>query len=1038
MRTSSPHDQCRKCRSCNQERPCAICKDLGADYWTSLKKRGKRGPPKSPKIKEKVSHKKKKPKKTDSPNKDVSSVSNTGIILQDQQSADGGNVNAKHPNGNPDVTTIGASSEVSHTPVLSDSEITRDARQPPHNIIDFPLKNGKDFKCLDDHGNVWSFDAIGNDVKVTWEVPEDGQIRVGKKRYKDISNFVEVFDLIGKLHYTFLRANLTFPHTNHPLYGSVPTREERSRSPSPSSSISKEEIIETARELSERDKWLKQQPKATTTPGARETTHRREPSQDSAPHESARGSRESSHDSHHSPVHDMRETSDSDDDISDNLRKRKRSRSRSTSPEDGYRERTVSGTQEGRRGDEHDQRVSFAKTSYTQRYARSTRDTSDTRETRDTRDTRAKGGTRTVRESSLERLSHSYIDSDGHLRSGVPRYRVEYSQRRGRSPYRRRPRYTSPVTESIRTDYGPQGPLTTITDLGSFSSCGKYGCLYGCRRCADFFLCRFCSRDYEHCPCYTGERTDMSAYRSPPNPTRRTKSSDREVVSTRMDTHIKDMEAQLAKMTKDLEASKVQLAKHNESPSTSPARLPSTRRRKSRTRPRREDEPLEPVDMDAVTQPTDWQKVEECIAKYTETKDAEANSVLAAEEPTPSMSDDKIKERRQLRVKHRLLLYACQELDETMEVVEDPAATTWSSSSTRPVSSVDAEEVVLPPIVRNYLHPSILQDIRVTGERALTTNKASDKKTPLRLEQFPKDEKCFTTSWLPADDKLFPQAHLSDESTLKLHRDLAKGTYSKPSTVQVTETQLQEFAARGRSSVQASSLIQQLLRVLKVLATSRRRHARKDSKSMKSCMLSCDVVDRAADILNQVTRQSLQTIHTQTLILRTAYLKTFPKEEISPEELPNMRSATLFSSQVLPTQACYSALKNARTTATLETSQLLTLSLGSTLTRGKGPSKPQGQSFTGNTGSGGGGRKRGRSRSRSRGRQDNGPPKRQRSQSQNRGPPPRSDYQSGGYQGGGYQGGGFQGGGYKGNNRQTNQKRGPKGAKGPYRPKKGP
>jgi hypothetical protein len=417
----------------------------------------------------------------------------------------------------------------------------------------------------------------------------------------------------------------------------------------------------------------------------------------------------------------------------------------------------------------------------------------------------------------------------------------------------------------------------------------------------------------------------------------------------------------------------------------------------------------------------DWAIVNRVIRDYQETKDAEANSVLAAEEPTHSMSDDKIKERRQLRVKHRALLMTCQELDATMEIAEDPATTSWSSSSTRPVSSVEAAEVVLPPIARNYLHPSILQDIRVTGERAFSTNKQTTKKTPLRLDVLPKDERCFTTSWLPADDKLFPQAHLSDESVIRLHRDLAKQEYTKPATVSVAETVLQEFAARGRTSIQASSLLQQLLRVLRTLATNQRKKAHKDSNNMKSSVLSCDVIDRAADILNQVTRQSLQTVHTQTLLLRSSYLKTFSKKEIKPEELLDLRAASLFSSQVLPTQACHVALKNSRSTASLEAAHMMTLQMSGTL-KEKATSKPQsGYTDNGATGGGGRGGKK-RRRGNSKGRQDE---KRPRDASQTRGPPPRNPKWANQGGGRGNRQGGYQKGG------------GNKGTKSPYRPKQG-
>ena len=76
----------------------------------------------------------------------------------------------------------------------------------------------------------------------------------------------------------------------------------------------------------------------------------------------------------------------------------------------------------------------------------------------------------------------------------------------------------------------------------------------------------------------------------------------------------------------------------------------------------------------------------------------------------------------------------------------------------------------------------------MTAERAVKRDKVSDRHTPLGFKEFPKDEKVFSSSWQPADDKLFPQCHLSDESTTKLLKGIGRSDFKKPDEVEVTES----------------------------------------------------------------------------------------------------------------------------------------------------------------------------------------------------------------------------------------------------------
>jgi hypothetical protein len=78
---------------------------------------------------------------------------------------------------------------------------------------------------------------------------------------------------------------------------------------------------------------------------------------------------------------------------------------------------------------------------------------------------------------------------------------------------------------------------------------------------------------------------------------------------------------------------------------------------------------------------------------------------------------------------------------------------------------------------------------------------------------------------------------------------------------------VQEFAAQGRSSLQAFTMVQQLLRVTKVLALQHKKGTKAKSASRDRVTMECDILDRVGDILHQVSHSSLQMIHTQTLLL---------------------------------------------------------------------------------------------------------------------------------------------------------------------------
>jgi hypothetical protein len=321
---------------------------------------------------------------------------------------------------------------------------------------------------------------------------------------------------------------------------------------------------------------------------------------------------------------------------------------------------------------------------------------------------------------------------------------------------------------------------------------------------------------------------------------------------------------------------------------TSPDSKGSKRRRRSRKRPRKDEEPLEAIDRDATPVQPDWESLTEVITQYAEatrgSKSTE-DSALLAEEVSANQPDEKWTERRKLRERHRMFLFAAQAVDSSLEACEDRVQGTWSSAATRPVSSVEGEgPTILPAVCRNFLPQSLLQDIRMTGERTFRKDKASDKRTPLKFTEYPKDDKVFTSSWLPADDKLFPQCHLSDESSIKLLDSIGAKKFVRPSEITCTEVQVQDFAARGRSTVQAVGMVQQLLRVTKVLALQHKKSTKANTPGRDRVSMECDMLDRVGDILHQVSRSALQTVHCQTLLLRNAYLRQVKASDIKPEE----------------------------------------------------------------------------------------------------------------------------------------------------------
>jgi hypothetical protein len=201
-------------------------------------------------------------------------------------------------------------------------------------------------------------------------------------------------------------------------------------------------------------------------------------------------------------------------------------------------------------------------------------------------------------------------------------------------------------------------------------------------------------------------------------------------------------------------------------------------------------------------------------------------------------------------------------------------------------------------------------------------------------------------------------------------------------------------------------MVQQLLRVTKVLALQHKKSTKANTPGRDRVSMECDMLDRVGDILHQVSRSVLQTVHCQTLLLRNTYLRQVKATDIKPEEQLLIRDSGLFSAQVLPTQACFVAAQNTLSTASLGAHDNIAIALKNVSqaiggTKGKGA--PPVNTTSANNG---GGRGRGRKRNKSNNwdKANNWDKSRDRSQSAKREPQGQKDsgFQQGANNRGGY------------------------------------
>ena len=371
------------------------------------------------------------------------------------------------------------------------------------------------------------------------------------------------------------------------------------------------------------------------------------------------------------------------------------------------------------------------------------------------------------------------------------------------------------------------------------------GCYDGCQGCKSYWRCSTCGKGYyEGCQCETPLRDERQD----------TLKSSTAVVSPRLKSDPKSplvivrqehpgysqlsVNAQIAGVGLQLQALQRQLAEMQQSVdnerrlrietenklrgmSDVPSKVCPTRRTRCPLCPRAEGEAEDILDIKIIqVAPPKWTEVRELLEKYQEIKVQECpeSTAQVAEDVEGNASSDMREEKRKHRPRHRCLLFTCVAVDPNLMVLEE-----WEAGSTaalRP-SSVGAISDHMPPLARHYLPEYTVLDIWNTGERAFVTDKKSGSTAPIKLSIFPTDQRIYTTSFQPADDKLFPQSRQSDKSTRDLSAALGS-KWTKPPTVSVKEEVLQDFTAWGRTTVQGTAMVEQLLWVVKVLAVQQK------------------------------------------------------------------------------------------------------------------------------------------------------------------------------------------------------------------------
>jgi hypothetical protein len=213
-------------------------------------------------------------------------------------------------------------------------------------------------------------------------------------------------------------------------------------------------------------------------------------------------------------------------------------------------------------------------------------------------------------------------------------------------------------------------------------------------------------------------------------------------------------------------------------------------------------------------------------------------TLLVAEELDGQANDSRKEHKRLIRVKHRALLQMARAVDSDMMLQDKPRKDQWASYSMRPSKIEEVEQQV--PFVQNFMPEYLVTDIKKTGDLVYKVARDFETKIPIHMEDQPREKKVFTSSFEPADAALYPQVGLSEDTTRELVQGLGLTVWKKPNTVTIKEGILQDMAARARTSSHGTAMIEQLLRVIKVIGGQVKEEYESDSVEWLRAHITAD------------------------------------------------------------------------------------------------------------------------------------------------------------------------------------------------------
>jgi hypothetical protein len=248
VRAGSPHDKCRKCRSCTETSPCNLCEHKGPDHWRALSARGRRNKSKSA---------------TPAPQtRDHSPTSNS----TDKTRGDGTLTVAKYPKGKGSAPLTGEGLSSVATVSKPNPSLCSVKGFPPATRV---LRDGSlSYSVSDDNGGTWDFLGSGVEVLVEWHIfiPEKDSYYKGNASYTP-QTFKDIIRDLESRSYTFSLASKDEGwnfETKEREYSLSPTRGR-----SPTKRLAPQGWVKPSTEGDERDPTSK----SGSCSAARERTH---------------------------------------------------------------------------------------------------------------------------------------------------------------------------------------------------------------------------------------------------------------------------------------------------------------------------------------------------------------------------------------------------------------------------------------------------------------------------------------------------------------------------------------------------------------------------------------------------------------------------------------------------------------------------------------------------------------------------------------------------------------------------------------------